>query len=306
MSNWLINLNWKWNIEIWKNCRKNGRAAIGWSGSDESLAEETSFQKAIGYFRKIEPGDHVVAFLKDRRLGGWGVVNKGYDEDTFEPQLAAGTDSADFGRVVHVQWYQEKAPPFGQAARMKPDDVQGFSTRSSVNPLSDEAFDRLRAIIEDANRWEPISELADEHESDDEVTDQYRSPVRESVLREILAADLSKLEPGLAEFDPERGSQEFSIGKAGRMDLFCRDKNGNPVVVEIKKGYASDYTIGQIARYMGYVTENHLKPSQIVRGIIVAHEVDEHLRLAVRAVPNVELRLYEIHIKIRGLEKELR
>lgn len=301
MANWLINLNWSFRIEIWTNCRKNGKAAIGWMHwSEDEIENLTSFRKANGYMQKMQVGDRVVSFLKDRRLGGWGTVTKPYDGSVFDPQLG----ESDFGRVISVRWEEKNNPPPGQAARMRPEDVYGFTCLSSVNPLKDEPFERLKKILADKSRWEPIAELSEEQEAEEEeapaqIAEEWRAPIRESVLRKILAQDLSCLEPGLIPFDSKASPEEVPVGEAGRIDLLCKDKSGNVVVVELKRDSSSDQVVGQIMRYMGYVTKNHLPKGKSVRGIIVAHEADEKLRFALLALPNVELKLYDVEVTIR-------
>lgn len=305
MANWIINLNWDNNIEIWINCRRNGRAAIGWdtnTWSEEHLAESHGFQRAIRYFKEIQTGDRVISFLKDRRLGSWGTVTKEYDENNFDPQLSAGMKEAKFGRVIHVRWQDDANPPLGLASRMRATEVTGFTCLSSVNRLSEEAFSRLKEILEDSNRWEPISELSDERDADDRQKgpelEEWHAPLRESALRKILAEDLELLEPGLQPFNATQGAEEFHAGEAGRIDLFCKDKYENPVVIELKRDSTSDKVIGQLARYMGYVAERHLKRGQHVRGMIVAHDADRHLELAIKSLPNVELKLYDVAVKV--------
>lgn len=306
MANWLINLNHAFLIEIWLNCRKNGYAAIGWKQwAEDEMDNPSSFRKASGYMKKMRPGDHIIGFLKDRRLGGWGTVMAPHDETQFEPQLRPGTKDPDFGRVIRVKWEDKDNPPIGQAARMRPEDVHGFAVMSSVQPVSDEAFERIKKILADKSRWEPLSELSEEKDAEelpDEEVEEWFSPLRESALRKILAGNLSLLEPGLVPFDGKAGPEEVSAGAAGRIDLLCKDKKGNVVVVELKRDSSSDMVIGQLARYMGYVKET-LAKGQLVRGIIVAHEVDERLRLAMSAVPNVELKLYDVAVTIRPAPK---
>src|SRR2546422_2642066 len=133
MANWLINLNWDWNVQIWTNCRKNGRAAIGWDDSADDDMEEPAFQRALNYLKRMRVGDGIVAFLKDRRVGGWGTVSEEYNPKVREPQFPSGTASSTFGRVVQVHWDEANSPPTAHAARMRPDEVQGFTTRSSIN-----------------------------------------------------------------------------------------------------------------------------------------------------------------------------
>lgn len=75
--------------------------------------------------------------------------------------------------------------------------------------------------------------------------------------------------------------REFTPGN--RIDLLCRDANGDLVVVELKKGSANQ-TIGQLARYVTDVREHYASATQKVRGLILALDVDEQLVKAARAV----------------------
>jgi len=76
---------------------------------------------------------------------------------------------------------------------------------------------------------------------------------------------------------------------------------GDFVVVELKRGKTSDTTVGQILRYMAYVKENLAKPGQSVRGVIVAKEVDDALRYAVRGVDNIKVLTYQIGFTLSSI-----
>lgn len=81
----------------------------------------------------------------------------------------------------------------------------------------------------------------------------------------------------------------------GNIDLLVRDKETKQfVVIELKKGQTSDDTVGQLARYMGWVKE-HLKNSKDVKGVIIASAEDKRLKYAVKAIPNCELLLYKVN-----------
>jgi len=71
------------------------------------------------------------------------------------------------------------------------------------------------------------------------------------------------------------------------------------VVIELKRGKMSDATVGQLLRYIGWVQENLAEPGQKTRGIIIASNVDDALRLAVRNLPNVKVLTYRVdsHLK---------
>lgn len=98
--------------------------------------------------------------------------------------------------------------------------------------------------------------------------------------------------------DPEAG-YEYPC-PVGRIDLLARSRNAKKpkwLVVELKRNQSSDDTVGQILRYMGYVQE-HLANGETVEGIVIAHETDDKLRYALKAVPNVRLMLYEVEFHL--------
>ena len=70
---------------------------------------------------------------------------------------------------------------------------------------------------------------------------------------------------------------EFSAG--GRfIDILARDRNGGFVVIELKVSRGYDRTIGQLLRYMAWVSAN-LSDGRPVRGVIVASKITEDLQL---------------------------
>ena len=70
------------------------------------------------------------------------------------------------------------------------------------------------------------------------------------------------------------------------------------LVVELKKGRASDAVVGQVLRYMGYVQEELAEPGQQVRGVIIALEDDTRLRRALAMTPNIDLYHYQVSFKL--------
>lgn len=99
----------------------------------------------------------------------------------------------------------------------------------------------------------------------------------------------------------ELKSQQFRTD-IGPIDILAKDKkSGNFVVIELKKNQTSDDTIGQLARYMGWVRE-HLK-DQDVRGVIIAGQYDRKLDYALKMVPNTEVFLYEVSFKLRDFSE---
>ena len=70
------------------------------------------------------------------------------------------------------------------------------------------------------------------------------------------------------------------------------------MVVELKKGRASDAVVGQILRYMGYVTEELAEQGQTVRGAIIALEDDQRIRRALGMVPSVSFYRYQVSFRL--------
>jgi hypothetical protein len=81
----------------------------------------------------------------------------------------------------------------------------------------------------------------------------------------------------------------------GPLDLLAISKDRTKyLVIELKKGQASDDAVGQILRYMSFIGENVAKENQKVEGAIIALDANQRLYRAVREVPNVRFYKYEM------------
>ena len=69
------------------------------------------------------------------------------------------------------------------------------------------------------------------------------------------------------------------------------------ILNELKKNQTSDDTVGQLARYMGWIKEH--KKDFAVRGIIVAGQFDKKLNYAMKVVPNIEVFLYQVNFSLK-------
>jgi hypothetical protein len=118
----------------------------------------------------------------------------------------------------------------------------------------------------------------------------------EAHLRDFLARNLDRIEPGLAlvERDGQSGI-EFPVD-GGRIDLLASDRFGKFVVVELKLSRGRNKTLGQLLYYMGWVDE-HLGNAPC-RGVIVAADISDDLRTAVSRVPGVILAKYRMTFAI--------
>lgn len=100
------------------------------------------------------------------------------------------------------------------------------------------------------------------------------------------------------EEDGELVGQQYGTD-AGPIDILAVSKDGQRLlVVELKRGRASDVVVGQILRYMGYVKEQIAEPHQTVEGAIIALDDDQKLRWALAVVPSVSFYRYQVSFKL--------
>jgi RecB family endonuclease NucS len=78
-------------------------------------------------------------------------------------------------------------------------------------------------------------------------------------------------------------------------------KSGNYVVIELKKNQSSDDTVGQILRYMGWISEK--KNDSEVKGIIVVGKYDEKLYYAQQMIKDIDVFLYEVSFSLKGYSR---
>ncbi|SRR5260370_397660 len=116
----------------------------------------------------------------------------------------------------------------------------------------------------------------------------------EQDLERSLLDNLGRLEKGLKLYEKNgvRG-QQMDAKPAGRIDILADHASGDLVVIELKAGEADRQVCGQIQAYMGWVKAN-LAGKRKVRGIIVANEFTDRLKLAVIVAPDLTLKKYDI------------
>jgi hypothetical protein len=83
----------------------------------------------------------------------------------------------------------------------------------------------------------------------------------------------------------------------GNIDILTVDDEGNFYVFELKRNLGTHNAIGQVLSYMGWVQE-HLANNREVKGVIVASDIDERLKAAVRVAPNIVLLKYKLHFEL--------
>ncbi len=123
----------------------------------------------------------------------------------------------------------------------------------------------------------------------------------EAHLEEFLVENWAQTELG-KEYDiyEENGekAQQYPTD-TGPLDILAISKDKKQLmVVELKKGRASDAVVGQTLRYMSFVQEMLAEKDQSVSGIIIALEDDQKIRRALSMVPSIQFYRYQISFKL--------
>jgi restriction system protein len=138
--------------------------------------------------------------------------------------------------------------------------------------------------------------------STDETVENPSAFALEKHLEDFLVANWKQTELGknydIYEEDGELTGQQYQTD-TGPIDILAISKDKTELlVVELKKGRASDVVVGQTLRYMGYVQDELREPNQKVSGIIIALEDDPKLKRALAMTPAIQFFRYEVSFKL--------
>lgn len=127
----------------------------------------------------------------------------------------------------------------------------------------------------------------------------------EKHLEDFLIENWEKTELGkkyeLIKENGELISQQYRTS-IGIIDILAREKDSNRyVVIELKKNQTSDDTVGQLARYMGWI-ETEKSNGVPAKGIIIAGKYDEKLHYAVKKLSDVEVFIYKVDFRLEKHE----
>lgn len=136
----------------------------------------------------------------------------------------------------------------------------------------------------------------------DEVIEDPSAFAMESHLEDFLVANWGQTTFGadydIFEEDGEPVGKQFETD-AGRIDILAISKAKDRIlVIELKRGRASDVVVGQTLRYMGFVTEELADKGQRVEGVIIGLEDDQKLRWALSTVPSIRFFRYQVNFKL--------
>jgi restriction system protein len=289
-------------------CRSEGFAGLDYS-LDEDLTGQFGNQgwksfndHFIPIWQSYNPGkSRISAGLACGAL--WSLCHDMSENDI----IFAPNPEGDFciGRVTGPYFYEPKGPlphrrPVEWTGQIisKIDMSEDFQ-RSTKGPLSNIDIDRykneIEMILNGTSRPQLIAANSD-------IEDPLVFGL-EKHLEDFLVANWASTEFGkthrLWEEDGEIVGQQFP-SDTGPMDLLAISNDDKEIlVIELKKGKASDVVVGQIQRYMGYVIEALADEGQSVRGAIVALNDDLRLRRALSVANNIDFYRYSVSFEMK-------
>ncbi len=138
--------------------------------------------------------------------------------------------------------------------------------------------------------------------STDQTVEDASAFAMEKHLEDFLVQNWTQTELGqvydIYQEDGEMVGQQY-LTDTGPMDILAIKKDKSELlVVELKKGRASDAVVGQILRYMGYAAQELAEPNQKVRGAIIALDDDKRIRRALAVSPNIDFFRYQVSFRL--------
>jgi len=213
-----------------------------------------------------------------------------------------------FTREQAIQWFVDNYP------KIKQGTVTAHLIRLSTNVRtrlqysakadgSDDHFFKIDSstfrLYDPERDPAPISEQTPVDDETPEVQEEGTGKFAyEHDLRDFLALNLHLIESGLRLYS-EEGIKGIEYPAGGRfIDLLATDDAGDYVVIELKVSKGYDRVVGQILRYINWIRKNQAEPSQKVRGIIIAKDISEDLRLACSDLPGISLFEYKLAVSL--------
>jgi len=189
----------------------------------------------------------------------------------------------------NVNWYAVEVPRASMSEKLQR-STGSIGTVSQITKYAEE----LEGFISGDVRPTLIS-------SDESVEDPTAFAL-EKHLEDFLVQNWSQTELGrnyeIFSDEGEIIGQQYPTD-TGPIDILALSNDGTEIlVIELKKGRASDSVVGQIQRYMGYILDEIAEENQGVKGCIIAFEDDLRIRRALKINPLIDFYRYEINFKL--------
>ena len=189
-----------------------------------------------------------------------------------------------------VNWLAQTILRDGMSDALK-NSTGSIGTVSTITPHAVEIEKLLGVQLND-----PVL-VASDPDVEDAAAFAMEKHLEEFLVKNWAQTELGKDYDIYAE-DGEPVGQQYPTD-TGPLDLLAVKKDKSELlVVELKRGKASDVVVGQVLRYMGFVKEDLAESHQAVRGAIIALEDDLRIRRALAVTPSIQFFRYQISFKL--------
>lgn len=189
-----------------------------------------------------------------------------------------------------VRWLDKGIPRAAMSQSLQ-NSTGSIGTVSKVSDYGEEILN----LINDSPS--PLSIFASDSVIEDPVAFAMEKHLEDFLVKNWGQTDLAK-DFQIFEEEGEPVGQQYATD-AGPIDILAVSKDRKRLlVVELKRGRASDVVVGQILRYMGYVKEQIAEAGQSVEGAIIALNDDQKTRWALMAVPSIRFYRYQVSFKL--------
>lgn len=118
----------------------------------------------------------------------------------------------------------------------------------------------------------------------------------EKDLKKSIVSQINELFPEHKIFGENNEGVEYLIG-GKRIDILLEKQNGDLLVIELKSGIANYKVFGQISMYIGLLMGKF--PDKKINGLIIAGEIDDTLRNAIKTTDEIALKTYKMRLELK-------
>ena len=170
------------------------------------------------------------------------------------------------------------------------------NSAGSINTLSNLTHhsNEIENLIGDSSVVKVFTQDVDIESTNEFVFEEH---LEEFLIKNWYQTELAEKYDLYEEFG-EMSGQQYPTD-TGPIDILAISKDKKELlVIELKRGRASDKVVGQIQRYMGYVKDELIEEGQVVRGMIIGFDGDTKIKRALSVAENIEFYRYVIDFRL--------